>query len=70
MCVLVQNADVDVNPIERVKFGFQLVIARQQLLPKAGKHIGQLALKVGNVHQLAFLLGQLVLLQFTIDALG
>lgn len=70
MCVLVQNADVDVNPIERVKFGFQLVIARQQLLPKSGKHIGQLALKVGNIHQLAFLFGQLILLQFTIDAFG
>ena len=60
VCVLVQNIYVDVNPIKRVEFSLQLVVARKQLLAKAGKNIRQFRLKVGDVDQFLFLFRELI----------
>ena len=68
--MLVQDADINVNAVERVELGLELVVSRQKLLAECGKDDIQLIPKLGDIHQLALFLGQLEELELSINALG
>lgn len=62
-----QQSQVDVDAVERVQLGLELVVARQQLGAERTDHPLQLRLQLRDVDELTQLLGELQLLKLPVD---
>ena len=68
--MVVEQLQVELDAIQGVDLGLQLVVAREKFRSKSADHALQLGLELRHVHQLAQLLGQRELLELAIDLLG
>ena len=68
--MVIDEGEVDLDAIERVDLGLQLVVTRQQRRPEGPDHAGQLRLELLQIHHLPPLLGEGQQLEFAVDPLG
>ena len=69
-CVLFDQCAIDIDVVQRVQVFDQLVVSRLQLGTEGHHHGGERRFKLFQVHQLAALLSQVELLDFTVHTLG